>query len=69
MKQIGETIKQRRRQLGITQQTLAMLAGVGINTIVSIERGSNSASLATLMKLTDCLGLEIKLDVRGTAAL
>ena len=61
---IGKTIKARRHELGITQQTLALLAGVGINTIVSIERGSQTASLRTLNKVLDCLGLEIWVDVK-----
>ena len=61
---IGQTIKARRKELGITQQTLALLADVGINTIVAIERGSQSASLGTLNKVLNCLGLEIRLDIK-----
>ena len=41
-KEIGQTIKTRRKELGLTQNTLALLSQVGINTIVSIERGSKS---------------------------
>ena len=36
MDKIGETIKERRLLLKINQQTLADLAGVGINTLVAI---------------------------------
>ena len=32
-KEIGTIIKERRKHLGVTQQTLADLAGVGINTL------------------------------------
>jgi len=61
MDTIGQTIKNRRTELGINQQTLADLAEVGINTIVAIERGTGNPSIKTLKRITDVLGLEIKL--------
>ncbi|MBR1785945.1 MAG: helix-turn-helix transcriptional regulator [Paludibacteraceae bacterium] len=64
MDSLGQIIKRRRMELGITQQTLALLAGIGINTLVSIERGKLSVSLSTLMKVLDCLGLEMNLKIK-----
>ena len=64
MNSIGQTIKKRRKELGLTQSTLALLSQVGINTIVSIERGSKSTSLETLLKVADVLGLEVQLQVK-----
>lgn len=64
MNNIGQIIKNRRKELKLTQNTLALLSQVGINTIVSIERGSKSPSLETLMKVTDVLGLELQLHVK-----
>lgn len=64
MNTIGQIIKMRRKELGLTQDTLALLSQVGINTIVSIERGSKSPSLETLSKVTDVLGLEIQLVIK-----
>ena len=64
MNTFGNTIKQRRIELGITQQTLALLANVGINTLVAIERGKLSVTLSTLKKVLDCLGLEMKLEIK-----
>ena len=64
MSDIGQIIKSRRKELKLTQNTLALLSQVGINTIVSIERGSKSPSLETLMKVTDVLGLELQLQVK-----
>ena len=61
MEEIGQTIKNRRIQLGINQQTLANLAEVGINTVVAIERGTGNPSIATLRKIIAVLGLELKL--------
>ena len=65
MTSIGQTIKTRRKELGLTQNTLALLSQVGINTIVSIERGSKSPSLETLEKVLDVLGLDIKLQLKS----
>lgn len=64
MNDIGQIIKKRRKELKLTQNTLALLSQVGINTIVSIERGSKSPSLETLMKVTDVLGMELQLQVK-----
>ncbi len=62
MKEIGEKIKQRRIKLGITQTVLAQLAGIGINTVVAIERGEGNPRLKTLEAIANTLGL--KLDMR-----
>lgn len=64
MNSIGQIIKARRKELGLTQHTLALLSQVGINTIVSIERGSKSPSIDTLTKVADVLGLDVKLEVK-----
>ena len=37
--EIGKAIKERRKKLGINQQTLADLASIAVNTVVAIERG------------------------------
>ncbi len=62
MEQIGITIKERRKELGINQQELADLAAVGINSLVAIERGKGNPSMKTLLRILDVLGLEIKLS-------
>lgn len=58
---IGNRVRERRQELGINQQTLADLSGVGINTLVAIERGSGNPSIDTLEKVLNALGLEIRL--------
>ncbi len=63
-KEIGTIIKERRKHLGVNQQTLADLAGVGINTLVAIERGEGNPQLATLLTILDTLGLQMDLHVR-----
>ena len=61
---IGQTIKQRRKELGITQPDLAELAGVSKNTLYKLERGQLNPSVDILTKLAKVLGMELKLEVK-----
>lgn len=63
-KEIGRIIKERRKHLGVNQQTLADLAGIGINTLVAIERGDGNPQLSTLLTIIDTLGLEIDIHLK-----
>lgn len=63
-KEIGAIIKDRRKSLNVTQREFALLAGVGLNTLVNIERGSGNPSLATLLQILDTLGLKISINLR-----
>lgn len=65
VKSIGETIKNRRRELNITQPHLAELAKVSTNTIYKIERGQGNPSLEVLDKLVEVLGMEIILKIKN----
>lgn len=61
---IGETIKKRRKSLNITQPTLALLAGVGINTLVAIERGNGNPKIQNIIALLDTLGLKLDITLK-----
>ena len=61
---IGQTIKRRRQELKVNQVTLSELAGVGINTLVAIERGTGNPKLGTLMAVLDTLGLQIDVKLK-----
>ena len=63
-KEIGTIIKERRKHLGVNQQTLADLAGVGLNTLVAIERGDGNPQLSTLLTILDTLGLQIDIQLK-----
>lgn len=54
----------RRKALGINQSTLAALAGVGLNTLVAIERGEGNPTLSTLITLLDTMGLQINITLK-----
>ena len=61
---IIEQIKERRKVLAISQETLADISGVGLRTLKQFESGKGNPTLETLQKLCDALGLEIKLEVK-----
>ena len=62
--EIGSTIKERRKKLGVNQQTLADLAGVAVNTLVAIERGEGNPQLSTLLTILDTLGLQADINIK-----
>jgi transcriptional regulator with XRE-family HTH domain len=54
----------RRSVLGITQEQLAKLSGVGLKTIYKLEQGLGNPSLDTLEKVLDVLGLEFSIKLK-----
>jgi transcriptional regulator with XRE-family HTH domain len=63
-KNFGQILKERRKQLGITQRHLAELAEVSYNTVYKIETGQVSPTIELLQKLIVVLGMELKLEVK-----
>ncbi|MEG1615936.1 MAG: helix-turn-helix domain-containing protein [Bacteroidales bacterium] len=61
---IGEQIRLRRKELMITQPSLADIAGISINTLYKIERGQANPTIEVLAKILDVLGLEIIVDIK-----
>ena len=62
--EIGNDIRERRKKLGVNQQTLADLAGVAVNTLVAIERGEGNPQLSTLLTILDTLGLQADINIK-----
>lgn len=67
VKDLGEIIKNRRKELNITQPHLAELAKVSTNTLYKLERGQGNPSLDVLNKLTEVLGMELTIEVKKPA--
>lgn len=61
---INESIRERRMELGLTQQDLADYAGVSLRMIVSIENGKANPSLSAVKKIAEVLGLELVLKLK-----
>ena len=63
-RELGETIRNRRKELNITQPHLAELAKVSTNTLYKLERGQGNPSLEVLNKLAEVLGIELTIEVK-----
>lgn len=61
---IGKVIRDRRKQLGVNQQTLSELAGIGINTLLAVERGEGNPQLSTMLAILDTLGLQFEIKLK-----
>lgn len=64
IQEIGNAIKERRKQLGISQRMLADIAGMSVNTITKIERGEGNPQLSVLSLLLDTLGMTINVELK-----
>ena len=66
LENIYKKIQERRSLLGITQQDLADISGVGLRTIKEIEIGRGNPSINTLLKILGVLGMEFDIKIKRT---
>lgn len=59
-----QRLKDRREQLGVTQEQLSELAAVALRTVKELDSGKGNPTVSTLIRLADVLGMELKLEVR-----
>lgn len=62
---IAHTFAERRVALRLTQQTLADLAGVSRYSVQSLEGGTGSTKISSVVEIAEILGLRI--DVTATS--
>ena len=62
---MGQRIRSRRVELGMTQAELAKKCGITSSFIGNIERGAKTASVETLLKLSDALMISLDIIIRG----
>jgi HTH-type transcriptional regulator/antitoxin HipB len=65
LREMGEALRTRRKKLGLTQQALAELAGVGVVLVIELEKGKSTVRLDRLMALLSALGLQLRLEFGG----
>lgn len=65
--ELKDTIKKRRENLQVTQETLAELSGVGLRTLKQVESGKGNPTLLTIQKLADVLGFELCLKLKNVS--
>lgn len=62
---LGETIRRERKQLGLRQDELAAVAGVGLRFLVELERGKPTAEIGRALQVLDALGLNLEIVARA----
>jgi len=61
--QLGELIRARRHELGLTQTEVAEVANTNLRFVSELERGKATARLENVMRVLATLGIE--LEARG----
>lgn len=56
----GKLMKERRKELGMTQMDLAVRMGVQLSNVSNWERGARTASVPNLRKLAGILGASME---------
>jgi y4mF family transcriptional regulator len=59
--EISKTLRERRRELGVSQADLARLSGLSLHGLSDIETGKGNPTMETLLKVLQVLGLQILL--------
>ena len=57
--QLTETVKQLRKQSGLTQEQLAMKSGVGLNFVRELEQGKPTVRLDKVNQVLDLFNYEM----------
>lgn len=61
----GQALRERRKELNLTQRQVAEASGVSLMFISELERGKPTAQLGKALGVADLLGLTISFTVRG----
>lgn len=65
---LGERIRERRRELGLSQEALAQECGVHWTFLGQVERGQRNLSLHNLLRIAEGLRIDPGELVRGLRA-
>jgi HTH-type transcriptional regulator / antitoxin HipB len=63
--QLGQAIRTRRRELHLTQQTVADLTGINRVVVGQLEHGKSTVQLRIALLVVQVLGMDFELRVRG----
>jgi transcriptional regulator with XRE-family HTH domain len=63
MDTVGDIIKARRKEFGLSQARLAELAEISVNTLTQIERGEGNPTVKVLEKVLRTLGMQLTATV------
>ena len=62
---LGNLVRERRAEAGLTLTEAAGLLGVGRRLLIELEHGRRHASMHTVLKVLQGLGLELVVETRS----
>jgi transcriptional regulator with XRE-family HTH domain len=65
--EVGKRIRDRRQQMGMSQQALAAAAGITQNGVFRLETGETNPQLSTLQQIASALGCPVRDLVCGSS--
>lgn len=63
--ELGDTIRERRRALGLSQTKLAEYAGCSQRFVSELERGVAGGGIRRVLEVCHALGMDVFVRVRG----
>jgi HTH-type transcriptional regulator/antitoxin HipB len=67
-RRLGQEVRRRRRELGLDQHELSLVAGVSRRTVHAIEHGKPTIQLAALVAVIQAVGLHLTALPRAAAS-
>ena len=64
---IGSIVKQKRKQLNMTQPQLAAVSGAGVRFISDLENGKPTLQIGKVLGILHVLGLDVYMSERGAS--
>lgn len=61
--QIGRTIRDTRKKLGVTQKDLALTSGTGLRFIIDLEKGKETCEIGKALRVLQTLGIKLTLTL------
>ena len=59
VEEIGSRVRESRRRQGLTQPSLAMVAGTGLRFIVDLEAGKATCQIGKVLQVLEALGIRL----------
>ena len=65
--ELGQLVRTRRKELGLKQEDLALVAGTGVRFIGDLERGKETCVLGKTLQVLANLGIELVIQPKNGA--
>ena len=64
-KELGNTIRERRKKLSYTQKYIAEITGFSVSFLSDLENGKPTCEIGKILHLVNLLGLDFSVEARS----